>query len=291
MKYKFAFALMLASATVSSEQYKSITSGGFEHRESESRYRNKNDESDIFSVNSAYYASPKANLGPLKEFDYINNVSNFFGEFSSTELTEARRGDQEREDSLLIGGEYFHKSFKLGGSIKSADESGFYSASAGYFFNPGLLVELEATSFKDDDEDDEVLLRGQYRRPLSNGNYLGFTASVDQELENRTLSSKFFTNLVGDRYLTLELSMLDNDETGQFWRGDVEFYFNKGSSVSLQFEKNNNYKVEATHFFNRSLAATMAYGSNLDSDDDSYRGSNRNSDARDLFSIGLLLQL
>ncbi len=292
MKYKLAFVLTFASATVCAEQYNSITTGGYEHQEIESPYRyiKNNDEFDTFSINSTYYASPKSNLGPLKEFEYINKINNFFGEFSSTEETEGRYNREEKEDSLRVGGEYFYEKFKFGGSIRSNEDLGFYRASAGYFFNPDLLIELEGTSFKEEDEDDQVVLRGQYKRPLDKGNYIGFSASIDKEMESRTFASKLYTELNNDRYLTLGLSILDNDEDGQLWRGEMEFYFNKASSVKVEYEETDNYILEATHFFNRHLAAILSYGSNLGSDED-YRGSYRDTEARDLFSLGLRLQL
>ena len=93
------------------------------------------DGNDTMSVDSTYYFSPKATLGPYDQFEYINKQTNVYGAYI----------DNDDSDVTSVGGEYFVQDFVLGAQYNNYD-SDFGSStdvielSAGYFFNPNPCI-------------------------------------------------------------------------------------------------------------------------------------------------------
>nr|WP_010130306.1 putative porin [Microbulbifer agarilyticus] len=266
MKFKFAaLPLMLASAVASAEQYNSFTDVDYTSADFGAF------DVDTLSFQSQYYFGALETLGPRKEFNYILPVSNIYGGFAYSDA------DGSSSDALTIGGEYFTGQWKVFGELQDDDFSTDYSVGAGFLFTPNLLAEVEAV--KPEDEDTVLLFRGQYNHQLNGNDYIGFTAEVDDDFDYRSVSSKYFTALSGGQYLTAGLSLTDTDNSDVFWGGDIEFYFNENTSIGAGYAEDESYYFDATHFFNRNVAAKVAYGSNRDFDD------------LDVFSLGVTVQL
>ncbi|MCK7597986.1 putative porin [Microbulbifer sp. CAU 1566] len=266
MKFKFAaLPLMLVSAIASAEQYNSFTDADYISAD----YGNF--DTDTLSVQSQYYFGALETLGPRKEFNYILPVSNIYGGFRYMDY------DGGDSDSLNIGGEYFTGQWKVFGELQDLNSTNVYSAGAGFLFTPNLLAEVEAR--KVEDSDTVLFVRGQYNHQLSGTDYIGFTAEVDDEFDYRHVSSKYFTALSGGQYFTAELGLTDVAGDDLFWGGEVEFYFNENTSIGAGYSEAEDYQFNATHFFNRSVAAKVSYGSNRDFDD------------LDIFSLGVTVQL
>ncbi|WP_226664108.1 putative porin [Microbulbifer aggregans] len=266
MKFKFAaLPLMLVSAIASAEQYNSFTDADYTNIDT-----NFGDV-DVLSVGSQYYFGALNTLGPRKEFSYILPVSNIYGGVAHYDT------DGSDADMLTVGGEYFTGQWKVSGQIADFDGYSVYSAGLGFLFTPNLLAEVQAV--KAEDEDTDFVFRGQYNHQLGGNDYIGFTAEIDDDLDQRSVSSKYFTALSGGRYFTAELSLTDSDDTDMYWGGEVEFYFDENTSIGAAYDDNEDYELNATHFFNRNVAAKVAYGSNADYND------------ADVFSLGVTVQL
>ena len=267
MKFKFAaLPLMLVSAVASAEQYNSFTDADYENRD----YRGA--DVDTLSVQSQYYFGALNTLGPRKEFSYILPVSNIYGGVASIDA------GQFEDEAVTFGGEYYTGQWKVFGEFNDFFSTNVYSAGAGYLFSPSLLAEVEAE--KTEDQDTVVYVRGQYNHQLSGTDYIGFTAEIDDGFDYRSISSKYFTALSGGQYLTAELGITDTDGSDFYWEGEVEFFFNDATSVGVAYDELvEDYEVNATHFFNRNVAAKVAYG------------SNRDFDEMDMFRIGVTVQL
>ncbi|MFV8782969.1 putative porin [Microbulbifer sp. SA54] len=267
MKFKFAaLPLMLVSAIASAEQYNSFTDADYENRDyGYGDYR-------ILSVLSQYYFGALNTLGPRKEFNYILPVSNIYGGLGSFD------GDPFDDEFVTLGGEYYTGQWKVFGEFQDVFTTNVYSAGAGYLFSPNLLAEVEAVKLED--EDTALFVRGKYNYQLSGTDYIGFTAEIDDGFDYRSISSKYFTSLAGGQYLTAELGITDTDGGDFYWEGAVEFFFNENTSVGVAYDELvEDYEVNATHFFNRNVAAKVAYGANRDFDD------------MDMFRIGVTVQL
>lgn len=267
MKFKFAaLPLMLASAVVSAEQYNSFIDADYENRD----YRGS--DVDILNVQSQYYFGALNTLGPRKEFSYILPVSNIYGGVASIDA------GQFEDEAVTLGGEYYTGQWKVFGEFNDVFSTNVYSAGAGFLFSPDLLAEVEAE--KVEDEDTVLYVRGKYNHQLTGTDYIGFTAEIDDGFDYRSISSKYFTALSGGQYLTAELGITDTDGADFYWNGEVEFFFNENTSVGVAYDELvEDYEVNATHFFNRNVAAKVAYGSNRDFDD------------LDMFRIGVTVQL
>ena len=266
MKFKFAaLPLMLVSAIASAEQYNSFTDADYTSAD----YGNF--DVDTLRVQSQYYFGALNTLGPRKEFNYILPVSNIYGGFS---YIDAEGNDT---DTLNIGGEYYTGQWKLFGELEDNDLSTNYSAGVGFLFTPNFLAEVEAV--KPEDQDTVLFARAKYNHQLSGTDYIGFTAEVDDEFDHREVSSKYFTALSGGQYLTAGVTLTDNAGEDFYWGGEVEFYFNENTSIGGGYAENDSYFVDATHFFNRNVAAKVGYASNRDIDD------------LDMFRIGVTVQL
>ncbi|WP_444883220.1 putative porin [Microbulbifer sp. PSTR4-B] len=264
MRFKLAaLPLMLLAATATAEEYNSFT---------KANYSNLEKGDDSFTLDSRYFFSGKETLGPLKEFEYINKVSNVYGGFSH--LNEG----SEDSDILTIGGEYFASNgLVLGAQLADWGEENIDTLSVGYLFTPNFLVSLE---HEDNDSDNELSVNARYNHQLNGTDYIGFDFSVDEEFDTRSLSSKYFTHLGGEQYLTIDLDYISYDEDDDYWKLGTEYFFTQRTSVGFTFDEKEEFKLGMNHFFNRNFAVEAAYVSNTDSDID-----------YDIYQIGMTVQL
>ncbi|GAB2904319.1 putative porin [Microbulbifer echini] len=267
MRFKLAaLPLMLFAATAGAEEYNSFTKANYFDTEFGAS------DADTLNFETIYYFGGKETLGPLKEFEYINKVSNFSAEFS-----HVNTGSIDH-DTFSVGGEYFTSSgFVVGAGIVDLWENNVDYQSIGYLFSPDFLVTLKHIDY---DSDNEFSVDARYNHQLNSTDYIGFNLFVDEEFDTRSLSSKYFTHLGGEQYLTAELTYTNFDEFDDHWKLDSEFFFTQRTSIGFSFDENEVYKLGMNHFFNRHFAVEAAYVSNTDSDDD-----------YDIYQIGMTVQL
>lgn len=251
MKLKAILPLMLVSAVVSAEEYTSFSNASYQNKDYDAGA-----ETDQYDINSRYFFGPKETLGPLKEFEYINKVSNLYGGFS--------RLDYEDDDAsaATIGGEAFIGQFMLGASFTDVDNDfavgDSNTLSVGYLFTENFLVKLDSINI-DGAEDRENIVSARYNHQLSGTDYIGFNFSADDDLDYAQVSSKYLRSLAGESYLVVEGSVTDYDEGDSVWSAGAEYYFNKATSVAFSTIEGDANTLDFTHFFNRSIAVNLAY--------------------------------
>lgn len=262
MKTKTLFPLLLASAVTAAhaEEYQSITDFDYSRTEIGSF------KTDQYTLGSTYYFTPRMTMGPLKEFEYINRSSNVFGGYSYFDT------DFDNVDSAIVGGEYFAGNLLVGGAYQNTEDQDAYYASVGYLASPDLLFRVDAEKFEDQDTD--YFASAQYNHRLGGSDYLGFTLRVDDDLDYRELSSKYFAEFGRGSYIALSLNYasLDGDYVSvggddNTWSTKADYYFNKATSVGLGYDKDDNYLVDFSHFFQENIALELAYSSNADDSD------------------------
>ncbi len=258
MKFKFAaLPLMVFAASAAAESYQSISNAAYIGTEI------GNVDADTFAFGSTYYFAPKETLGPLKEFEYINKVTNIFGGYS---YTDTDFGDA---DALTVGAEYFDASGFMGGvSVTEGDFNDGYDLSVGYLFNPDLLVQLRRE--KIEDVDAEWFVDASYNYQLNGSDYIGFNFVADDDFDSRTLSSKLFKYLGGENWLTVDASYTSNDEFDNDWEIGAEYYFSKTTSVGVGYEDDETFDLGVSHFFTPNVAGQLAYQTNSDIDLDQF---------------------
>ncbi|MGS0535399.1 putative porin [Pseudoalteromonas sp. SaAl2] len=245
-------SILLSSAATAADSYNSISHVGYKDT----------DNNDTISVDSTYYFSPKATLGPYDQFEYINKQSNVYGAYS----------DDDFGDVTTIGGEYFVQDFVLGAEYSNLDyasSTDVIQLSAGYFFNPNLL--LKATFEDVEDGENRVLFDLAYNHQLNSTDYVGFTVTSDDEFDYRAVNAKYFMDLQQGNYLTVEGTISDTDNSGSSWELGSNYYFSKATSAFVTFDKNDDYSFGAQHFFNKNIGLKAGYANNWDdSDYDAY---------------------
>ncbi|MFC6981684.1 putative porin [Microbulbifer taiwanensis] len=265
MKFKFAaLPLMVFAASAAAEEYTSISEANYTNTEYAST------DTDRFDIGTTYFFAPKESLGPLKEFEYINKVTNIGAGYSYLDF------DGGDADTLNVRGEYFTASgFVFGASYSDTSfdsdfqsgDSDSHTLSAGYLFNPDFLAQVHRV--KGDDSDAVYFADLRYNHRLSGNDYIGFNFVADDEFDSRTLSSKLFKDL-GETYLTANATYVSNDDADNYWSVGAEYYFSKETSVFADYDEVETFELGVSHFFNRNVAGKLAYTTNNDTDVDAF---------------------
>ncbi|MGS0496495.1 putative porin [Pseudoalteromonas sp. S1727] len=240
-------SILLSSAATAADNYQSISHLGYMDT----------DGNDKVSIDSTYYFSPKTTLGPYDQFEYINKQTNVYGAYS----------DDDLNDVATIGGEYFLQDFVVGAEYSNNDFDAGSSTdeiklSAGYFFNPNLL--LKATFIDVEDGENRVLFDLAYNHQLNSTDYIGFTVTSDDEFDYRAVNAKYFMDLKQGNFLTVEGTVSDDDNRSSSWELESNYYFTKATSAFVTFNKNDDYTFGAQHFFNKNVGLKAGYGNNWD---------------------------
>ncbi|MCW8833544.1 MAG: putative porin [Colwellia sp.] len=275
--------LLFINQPTQAQSYQSFSSIGYS--KSDFSYG----ESKYFNLGSRYYFDKRQSLGPLKEFDYINKLTNLTVNYSKSESEFAYLDtytSNSDSDSFSIGGEWFADNFLLGGSysytngestakfenfsLDNEDSYYSYDASLGYLITDNFLVKVKASKLEDSDE--SYSFNANYNLQLGEIDYIGFSYSTDDELDFHHLSTKYFMSLSQQSYLVLgAYYSYDNGDyewTEDTWALTAEYYFNQYTSFSAGYDKNDFYSVGINHFFNDNYSLNVGYNSNTSSDDD-----------------------
>jgi len=262
MKFKFAvLPLMVFAASAAAESYQSISHAELSSTEYDTPFGSV--DTDEINIDTTYFFAPKEALGPLKEFEYINKVTNLSAAHSYLDV------DGSDSDALGIGGEYFAANgFVVGGAYTDSEDSDVNTLSAGYLFTPDFLAQVHRVKIEGFDADYFADLR--YNYALGGSDYVGFNFIADDDFDYRTLSSKFFKALPGQTWLVLGGEYTSIDQGENSWDLDAEYYFSKETSVNVGYNKSETFELGVSHFFNRNIAGSLAYNTNSDTDVDTF---------------------
>lgn len=209
---------------------------------------------DVLGLEGTYYFDKKESLGPYNEFEYINKVSNINANYVNVET-----GDYY---SVGLAGELFVDNFLVGAGYsddKFDNDATLFTL--GYLFSDDFLVRVDAV---DTDGADTVYnISAAYNHQINDTDYIGFTLATDDDTDYVTLSSKYFTHLGGDRYLTANVSFTDFDGDNT-WSVGSSYYFTKATSVFATLAEDDFYEIGAQHFFNTNVALYASYASQDD---------------------------
>ncbi len=243
MKLKLAAAAVVLSSTVSAQDYQWFSDLTLIQNDTAGI------STDAFSLFGQYYFDNKTALGPYSEFEYINKTSNVFAHYLNVES-----GDFYES---TIGGEAFLGNVLLGASFSdSKGDDSSNSLSFGYLFNDDFLVRVDRHD--GDNMDAYYIISADYNHQLNDTDYVGFSVAIDDETDYLSLSSKYFTHLGNDRYLTLQASYEDFD-FDDAWALGASYYFSKATSVSAMFGSEDTVDLGVQHFFNPNVALHFNY--------------------------------
>ncbi|MEW6982561.1 putative porin [Colwelliaceae bacterium 6471] len=252
--------LLLTSGYAVAEDYQSISNAQYMKTEAD------NVSIDTSMLNTTYYLSKKSTLGPLDQFDYINTTSNIFASYMHTSLDDDTY--DASSDSLRIGGEYFLGKFLIGASYQNTDyddgDSDATSLRLGYLFSKNFLVQAEVLDL--DDGGTEYLFSAAYNHQINGSDYLGFTARSDNDFDYKSISAKYFMKLNQGQYFITEL-MYQDGKYDNYWGASASYYFDDNTSISADYDDNDNYRLGVKHFINKNIALSAGYGANTDESD------------------------
>jgi hypothetical protein len=283
MKLLTTTTLLLISGLVTAEEYQSITNSSY------SNFDSGFISSESFRLNSRYYFDKKLTLGPLDQFDYINKTSNVYGSYDNNSYKYSRNynlnypnGKSERlsmggeafVDNLVIGGSYNYSEGENSIGYKGNSKSG--SLTLGYLFNDNFIV--KAVASHREGQETSYQFFSSYNHQINATDYLGMSISTDEEFDNTSVSSKYFTKLGADNYLALRLSYADGFGDA-LWSLGSSYYFDQKTSVSVDYNSDDDYFLGVNYFINENVALNALYNSNKDSSE------------LDGYSLGVTVQL
>jgi len=214
------------------------------------------------SVAGSYYFDERPIMGPLKEFQFINQQSY---------VTAGATFLDSPDDHRIVGGEYITGSWVFNAHATFAGGDDDAHLSVGYMVNPNLKFSVANTSYSNIDglfNSDQSLFsfRADYVVPFEGNDYLGLSAETDEDLSVTTLVSKYFTALSNDRYIALGLSgVIYRDEYAYFDDQVLlsgEYYFSALTSISASVnisDATEYYSIGATHYFNDRSSVNIGY--------------------------------
>ncbi|MDP5143663.1 putative porin [Rheinheimera baltica] len=246
LKYVLPVIALAASAAVSAEDYQTFVTVGADH------YRVSGESESNWGVKGQHYFNKITTLGPLDQFGYILAETNVTADYS-------RRFDS---NFWSVGGEYFvENGLMLSAKHQSAGDFDATTVGIGYLVSKDLLVKVEA--IKPEDGDTDFLLSARYNHQLQGNDYIGFTAFADDEFDYYGVTSKYFSSLGDERYLTAEVTVeRSDDET--LWALASNYYFSKMTSVGVTYNKADSYSLTAKHFLTQNWAVEARFASNTD---------------------------
>lgn len=262
MKFRFAvLPLMVFAATASAESYNSITTGVYGNAD------HPRGDADTFGVGSTYYFAPLETMGPLKEFEYIIDTTNLYGNYLYSDADSNSVFDEA--DDLTLGGEYFAANgFMVGAEVTEGDDADSNTISAGYLFNPNFLLSVHRVD--QDNSDAENYVGARYNHSLGGTDYIGFDFETDDDFDTQSLSSKLFKGLGNETWVAVEAGFVNVDEADNYWNVGAEYYFSKETSVGAGYDERETFDLSVSHFFNRNVAGNMTYATNNDTDVDQF---------------------
>jgi hypothetical protein len=203
-------------------------------------------DEDGWILATTYYLDERATLGPLDEFTYINPISRFGIGYASF-------GDN---DTLLFNGEYFFHKVVVGAEATSED--GIDQAWLGYLFSHNFLVRVDAV---DEFDDTELYFSARYRWQLRGTDYLGFSARIDDDLNDLSLSAKYLRSLRGGRYFSIGASIVDTT-MDSYATLDGRYFWNERTSVNAGLRNDSGFLLGVKHFFNTNFWLRFEYEEN-----------------------------
>ncbi|MDT0582486.1 MULTISPECIES: putative porin [Alteromonadaceae] len=249
------------------------------------------DTREAWSLNGTYYLDARPTLGPLNEFDYINQQS-----FVSAGLFGTGGNRQ-----YSIGGEYLVNDWVVFGDTvyESDSDTEFLTVGFGYFLTKDFKLSISNTSGDGIsglvDSDESVFnFAADYVLQLDGKDYVGFSYNTDEDLIVQQFRTKYFGSLAGGRYLVLNanLSVFDDD----FFSDETldlggAYYFNQFTSVGADVNvigDTDSYSIFAKHFFNTRSSLQVSYSSNERRNVDS--GFSQFSFENDIWQINYVYQ-
>lgn len=259
-------AMLCQSSNVMAQEYQSFSTLTFHHNRA-SFSDGFRDHLSSQTLSTRYYLDDNISLGPLSEFNYLNNISNF---------TAALNHSDGSEDYFL-GGDYINQGWLIGGDYQTNNDIDSRELRLGYFVSNNVLVTFKHAGANADNFDfkNRNSLVVNYVNQLDSSDYFGLTYEYESaEINTHFIAGKYLTELGEDRYLAITGNLLigegdynDGSSVGLWELGSI-YHFNAYTNVKVssgEFFDDQFVDVGAQHFFNENASVELKF-SNTDRD-------------------------
>ncbi len=243
MKVPTLIALTLISSVSSAASYRSFNELSYE----------KIDNSNVKALRSTYHFVNKNNIGSYDEFGYFHTNSHAYIELAnSNSLKSHALGGTSFFGRFLWGGklaysefdfnDYSYSEFKFSDSYNKGD---LFKLKFGYLFGDNLIASIQTE--KKEKESAVTKFKAQYQHKLNKIDYLGYTAEIDDELDNYSLSGQYYAKVGAFHYIRLSLGIEDTDR-GDLSFGSATFYINAATSIGFSLHEKTANTLTAKHY-------------------------------------------
>ncbi|NVK57687.1 MAG: putative porin, partial [Alteromonadaceae bacterium] len=231
--YAITTAAMSLNA-FSADSYQTFLNANYSARDSEFEQQDVlyKDNTDTWTLNAAYYFTPRPTMGPNKEFQFINQQSFISGSILS----------KDDYDAQAVAGEYLFGDWVISGAASFSDNNDSVTVGMGYFITQDLKLSVSNTSYDSagdlfDSDESQFTFSADYVIPLKNNDYLGFSFNTDEDFAINTLDTKYLTQVGTEQYISVKASAVfygdELDDNEDSMSASAEFYFSKKTSVNV----------------------------------------------------------
>lgn len=277
--------LLIPFSSQSAEEYTTFLSAEYSSVKTDitSSFGSVETDSDYWQLSASHFFTPRPTMGPLKEFQFINQQSFI--------ATSASFSDQN--DSQQISGEFIWNDWVVSASNSFGDADSA-SLGVGYFITEDFKVSVYNSSFNNAeglfDSDESIFnFRMEYVYPLAGKDYLGASFNTNEDLNSSTLVTKYFTALDNEHYLSLAATAVvfgdDFKDTEDLLSFTAEYYINQYTSFSAGLSakgEREGFSIGASHYFDENSSLSISYSDYESSIDSSVQEIEYNRKSWDL---------
>lgn len=256
-------SLALLSFTAhSAENYTTFLSAEYSSLKTDATtpFGNFESDDDYWQLSASHFFAPRPVMGPLKEFQFINQQS----------YIAASAAFSDQADSQGLSGEYIWNDWVVSASTTFGDADSA-SVGVGYFITQDFKVSIYNNSYNDagglfDSDESDFSFGVDYVYPLAGKDYIGASFNTNEDFDFSTLITKYFTALGDDRYLSLSASaVVYGDDFGDIEDTvslRAEYYISQYTSFSVMLRakgETDGFNVGASHYFDENSSLSLTY--------------------------------
>ncbi|TMP37572.1 putative porin [Pseudoalteromonas rubra] len=208
-------------------------------------------DNDALLLSSRYFFAPQQSSGVWDDFGYLDTDSNVSLKYYK---------DEYRNESSFAGEGYFSKEVFVVGRVADLDEiDDHYTYGIGYLYNDKLKLSVRRNEF--DQIADSTWLKAEYNHQINDTDYLGVTIDTDDEVDNYTVSGRYFMHLDAERYISVDVSHHEvdlGDKDVSYNTALVNYYFNRNIAVGVG-SYDSDLALEGKYFLNDSYYLKAEY--------------------------------
>ncbi|CAM4302161.1 putative porin [Pseudoalteromonas byunsanensis] len=190
---------------------------------------------DSMVLSTSYYFAPQQNTGVWDDFGYLDTDSKISASYT----------DSDFDNYFSLSGEAFYNNWFVNAEVQNLGEEDNHAIGFGYLYNDALKVSI--TQYVREDNSDPLWLQAQYNHQINESDYLGVTVSAQDNLDNWSVSTRYFRKLDDGAFFTLDASHADGEHSSSVTAFMASYYFNTNFAVGAGLN-DSDLQLEAKYF-------------------------------------------